>query len=119
MHSPSNPLDDLPAGVRTLLRKHSQPSWLPPMLATLAHEPFSRKGWLFEPKLDGVRCLVFRNGRKLNLFSRNQKPLNHRYPELAAAFRDQPRASFIVDGEIVAFEGGITSFAKLQGRMQV
>jgi DNA ligase D-like protein (predicted ligase) len=89
------------------------------MLATLTDERFSRKGWLFEPKLDGVRCLVFRDAVQVELYSRNQKPLNSKYPELVEAFRKQKVAAFIVDGEIVAFESGVTSFAKLQQRIQI
>jgi DNA ligase D-like protein (predicted ligase) len=89
------------------------------MLATLTHQSFSRDGWLFEPKLDGERCLVFRNGNDVRLFSRNRKSLNLKYPELTEAFRNQKTAYFIVDGEIVTFERGVTNFAKLQPRMQV
>ena len=111
--------DDMPADARARLRKRTQPSWFPPMLATLVHQAFSREGWLFEQKLDGERCLVFRNGEQLNLFSRNHQLLNLRYPELVEAFQVQKEESFIVDGEIVAFKGGLTSFAKLQQRMQV
>jgi bifunctional non-homologous end joining protein LigD len=111
--------DDLPADARARLRKRTQPSWFPPMLATLVHQAFSREGWLFEQKLDGERCLVFRNGEQLNLFSRNHQLLNLRYPELVEAFQVQKEESFIVDGEIVAFKGGLTSFTKLQQRMQV
>jgi bifunctional non-homologous end joining protein LigD len=111
--------DDLPADARARLRKRTQPSWFPPMLGTLVHQAFSREGWLFEQKLDGERCLVFRNGEHLNLFSRNHQLLNLRYPELVEAFQIQKEASFVVDGEIVAFKGGLTSFAKLQQRMQV
>lgn len=88
------------------------------MLATLADHPFSREGWLFEPKLDGERCLAFRHGDSVNLFSRNHKPLNLKYPELVNALQVQKTASFIVDGEIVAFDGGVSSFGKLQQRMQ-
>src|SRR5438874_9841360 len=51
--------------------------------------------------------------------SRNQKILNEKYPELVAAFESQEQESFIVDGEIVTFLGEVTSFAKLQQRMQV
>src|ERR1051325_2105146 len=112
-------LDRLPPDARAKLRKAKQPDWFVPMLATLTEEHFSRKGWLFEPKLDGVRCLVFRNASGVNLYSRNQKLLNSKYPELVEAFRKQKAAAFIVDGEIVAFENGITSFAKLQQRMQI
>jgi len=89
------------------------------MLATLTDERFSREGWLFEPKWDGERCLAFRHGRDLNLFSRNHKRLNDKYPEITAAFHLQKADSFIADGEIVTFKNGITSFAKLQQRMQV
>lgn len=43
------------------------------MLATLIEERFSSDEWLFEPKWDGERCLAFRRGRRLTLFSRNQR----------------------------------------------
>jgi bifunctional non-homologous end joining protein LigD len=100
-------------------RKHSQPAWLGPTLATLVGEPFSREGWIFEPKFDGVRCLVFRNGKSIELLSRNRKRLNEAYPELIAPMLKQDPSSFVMDGEIVAFENGVTSFARLQRRMQV
>jgi bifunctional non-homologous end joining protein LigD len=89
------------------------------MLATLAEEPFSREGWIFEPKFDGERCLAVRSGQELQLFSRNQKRLNEKYPELVEAFQAQKPREFAVDGEIVTFEGKVTSFARLQLRMQV
>jgi len=89
------------------------------MLATLTDEPFSRQGWLFETKLDGVRCFALRSGSDVHLVSRNEKRLNEKYPELVKAFRAQALNSFAVDGEIVTFEGDITSFAKLQQRMQL
>jgi bifunctional non-homologous end joining protein LigD len=114
-----NCLDGLPVSAQARLRKGTQPKWFPPMLATLTHQPFSRDGWPFEPKLDGERCLVFRQGDDIRLFSRNHKPLNLKYPELTQAFRNQNTACFIIDGEIVTFERGVASFAKLQPRMQV
>jgi bifunctional non-homologous end joining protein LigD len=52
------------------------------MLATLTEERFSRKGWLFETKFDGERCLALRCGSEVLLWSRNHKRLNDRYPEL-------------------------------------
>jgi DNA ligase D-like protein (predicted ligase) len=88
-------------------------------VATLVDEPFSRRGWLFEPKLDGVRCLALRSDRQVQLISRNEKPMNEKYPELVQAFRAQKSDSFAVDGEIVTFDGEVTSFAKLQQRMQL
>lgn len=114
-----NALTLLPPEQRAKLHKTKQPDWFAPMLATLAEEPFSRQGWIFEPKFDGERCLVFRTGSQIRLYSRNQKLLNSTYPELVEAFDKQGKESFVVDGEIVAFENGITSFAKLQQRMQV
>src|SRR5262245_53568613 len=111
--------DDLPASAKARLRKRAQPAWVLPMLATLTEERFSREGWLFEVKFDGERCLAFRDGRDVSLFSRNHKQLNEKYPELVRAFQAQKARSFIADGEIVSFDGGITSFAKLQQRMQV
>ncbi|PYU30262.1 MAG: ATP-dependent DNA ligase [Acidobacteria bacterium] len=89
------------------------------MLATLREEPFTRKGWLFEAKLDGERCLALRCRADVQLLSRNQKRLNDTYPELVRAFRSQKAERFAVDGEIVTFEGDVTSFSKLQQRMQV
>lgn len=109
----------LPEAVRTKARKSPQPKWISPMLATLTQERFSREGWLFEPKWDGERCLVFGHDGDLEFFSRNKKRLNDRYPELAPAFERCEINSFIADGEIVAFSNGITSFTELQKRMQV
>jgi len=117
--SKRSPLDALPATAKARLRRVPQPAWIPPMLAPLTAERFSREGWLFEPKWDGERCLVFRHGRTLNLFSRNRKCLNEKYPEIAAAFYNQPAASFIADGEIVALDNGLTRFVLLQQRMQI
>jgi bifunctional non-homologous end joining protein LigD len=89
------------------------------MLATLTDERFSRRGWLFEPKLDGERCLAFGRGDAVRLLSRNQIRLNERYPEIVEAFLGQRAVAFIADGEIVTFDGDVTSFAKLQQRLQV
>src|ERR1700737_2537749 len=114
-----NPLKRLPAEAKAWLQKKAQSEWISPMLATLTDERFSREGWLFEPKWDGERCLAFRRGRNLSLFSRNRILLNDRYPEITTALHQQKTAFFIVDGEIVTFKNGVTSFAKLQERMQV
>jgi bifunctional non-homologous end joining protein LigD len=106
------------AGRKQLIR-NSQPAWINPMLATLTHKHFSDPKWIFEPKLDGIRCLAFRRGREIRLFSRNKKKLNETYPELKEAIETQSRDHFVVDGEIVAFEGSVTSFSRLQGRSHI
>jgi len=69
-------LSELPDEVQSRIRKGHQPGWLNPMLATLAEEHFSSQEWLYEPKFDGVRCLVFHRENRTQLFSRNQKLLN-------------------------------------------
>lgn len=97
----------------------TQPEWVAPMLATLTEDRFSDPDWLYERKLDGERCLVFRTANGVRLLSRNRKELNNHYPELVEALAEQANEDFVVDGEIVAFEGGRTSFSRLQGRMQV
>ena len=111
--------DSLPVEAGTKLKKVAQPGWVSPMLATLTDERFSREGWIYEPKLDGERCLAFNKDGQVNLLSRNQLVLNASYPELVKALQDQPQGDFILDGEVVAFEGAVTSFEKLQGRMQL
>ena len=97
----------------------TQPEWVAPMLATLTEDRFSDPDWLYERKLDGERCLVFRTSGGVRLLSRNRKELNNHYPELVEALAEQANQDFVVDGEIVAFDGGRTSFSRLQGRMQV
>jgi DNA ligase D-like protein (predicted ligase) len=111
--------DGLSSTLQSKVRKNIEPGWVSPMLATLTGEAFSRPGWLFEPKLDGERCLGLRSGDHVELISRNQKSLNNKYPELVTTLENQEATSFAVDGEIVTFEGQVTSFAKLQRRMQV
>jgi DNA ligase D-like protein (predicted ligase) len=86
------------------------------MLATLTEDYFSDPGWIFERKLDGERVITYVGRGKAQLYSRNQILLNGNYPELADAFAGS--RDLIVDGEVVAFDRGQTSFAKLQPRMQ-
>jgi bifunctional non-homologous end joining protein LigD len=112
-------LESLPESARKKLRKKKQSSWTAPMLATLTDDRFSDPNWIFERKLDGERVLVFRKGKQVRLLSRNKKLLNNTYPELVDAYKKQPTDNFIVDGEVVAFQGRITSFSRLQGRMKI
>jgi bifunctional non-homologous end joining protein LigD len=87
-----------------------------PMKAVLTEQRFSDPGWIFERKLDGIRCLAFKTGNGVQLRSRNDLSLNGRFPEIAAALEDDPVADVVLDGEIVAFDGAQTSFARLQQR---
>jgi len=88
------------------------------MKAVLCREPFSDAGWIYERKLDGIRCLAIRDGASasVRMLSRNDLDLSGRYPEVRDALAAQQARRFAVDGEIVAFEGSRTSFAALAGR---
>lgn len=97
----------------------AMPDWTNPMLATLTEDYFSDPGWIYERKLDGVRCLVFKKNGVVRICSRNKNVLNNMYPELVKALRDMPADNFIADGEIVTFDGDLTSFSKLQQRINV
>ncbi len=111
-------LRKLPKDQQEKLQKEKQPKFIQPMKAKLTHKRFSDKDWVFERKLDGERVLIVKDEQKVNLFSRNEKKLNFKYPELVEAFQKQEN-SFIADGEIVAFKGNVTSFARLQKRMHI
>jgi bifunctional non-homologous end joining protein LigD len=95
------------------------PDWRSPTLATLTEKRFSDPRWVFERKFDGMRCLAFRDGGRVRLLSRNRQSLNGTYPELVDALAVQDTTRFVVDGELVAFEGRHTSFARLQGRLGI
>jgi DNA ligase D-like protein (predicted ligase) len=86
------------------------------MKAVLADTPFSDPNWIFERKLDGIRCLATRDASGVRLVSRTGRAMNHEYPTIVAALEREPSDDFIADGEIVAFENGITSFSRLQRR---
>ncbi|MFF0295193.1 non-homologous end-joining DNA ligase [Kitasatospora sp. NPDC004614] len=87
------------------------------MLAVSSTRRVFDEGWLLERKWDGIRALAVRDGARVTLRSRTGQQLESAYPELVAALAAQPVPRFAVDGEIVAFEGGRTSFARLQQRM--
>jgi len=93
--------------------------WQEPMLATLTHDTFSDPNWVYERKLDGERCIASRDGDRIRLLSRNAKDLSPTYPELVDALGEQDGTDFIVDGEVVAFDGELTSFGRLQQRMKI
>ena len=115
----TDPLSALPVEARAKLKPGPQPDWMSPMLATLTERRFSDPRWIYERKLDGERCLAFRSGSRTRLLSRNQLSANDYYPEVVEALSRQSADDFVVDGEVVAFEGNQTSFARLQRRMHV
>lgn len=117
----SRRLDALSRTANARLRYRAQPGWIPPMLATLVDAPPKAGQWIYEPKLDGVRALVYTAGGRVQLFSRNRKPLDAAYPELVEALGMAVRGDAVLDGEIVAVDPrtGQSSFSRLQRRMQL
>src|SRR3954470_8013305 len=73
--------------------------------------------WQYEPKWDGFRCLVFRNGERIALQSKSGSPLTRSSPERVAATRSLKASTFVLDGEIVVPDGRQFSFDKLLQRI--
>src|SRR6201989_2906158 len=86
---------------------------LEPMLSSAAEALPGGTGWHFEPKWDGVRTLVFRDGDELLLQSRDGKPMNRYFPELVAPLAAALPARCVVDGEVVIVGGAGLDFEAL------
>jgi ATP-dependent DNA ligase len=87
------------------------------MLAKRVSEIPDGAGWIFEPKWDGFRVLVFRDGDELLLQSRDEKPLDRYFPELRAALLAQLPPRCVLDGELVIARSGALDFDALQQRL--
>ena len=88
-----------------------------PMLAKAVHAMPDTEGLLFEPKWDGFRCIVFRDGDEVELGSRNDRPLTRYFPELPPVLRDALPEKCVVDGEVVVPIGAKLDFEALQQRI--
>jgi len=84
-----------------------------PMLAKLTPDVPDGDGWLYEPKWDGFRTLVFRDGDEVYLQSRDLKPMARYFPELEAPLRAALPARAVLDGEIVIAGAGGLDFSSL------
>jgi ATP-dependent DNA ligase len=73
--------------------------------------------WQYEPKWDGFRCLVFRDGDKVELQSKSGQPLTRYFPEIAAAIRALKAKRFVLDGELAVPQGKAFSFDALLQRI--
>lgn len=111
-------LDSLSADERELAPEAPAPTTSGAMKAVLTDERFSDPSWIYERKLDGIRLIAIRDGNNVTLLSRNDLKQNDRYPELVQALENERCDQFAIDGEVVAFEGSETSFAKLARRGQ-
>src|SRR5215216_413827 len=88
-----------------------------PMLANRVGELPPGDGWIFEPKWDGFRTLVFRAGAELFIQSRDEKPLDRYFPELVESLLAQLPPRCVLDGEIVIAKDGGLDFEALQLRL--
>jgi len=93
-------------------------SKISPMLAESTDKPFSRDGWIFEMKYDGVRVIASKDvAGRVRQWSRRGRDTTGVYPEITRALSHLPVGDFVLDGEIVALdEEGRPSFERLQER---
>src|SRR4029077_8093763 len=90
---------------------------IPPMEARSVEEIPTGDEWQYEPKWDGFRCLVFRDGDKIFLQSKNGQPLARYFPDVVANVAKLAQQQFVLDGELVIPIGGALSFDELQLRL--
>jgi ATP-dependent DNA ligase len=88
-----------------------------PMLAKRVDELPAAGSWIFEPKWDGFRALIFRDRDEIEIQSRDEKPLNRYFPELVDTLRLQLPPRCVLDGEIVIAKDGGLDFDSLQLRL--
>jgi ATP-dependent DNA ligase len=89
----------------------------PPMESLSVDEVPAGPEWQYEPKWDGFRCLVFRDGAEVELQAKSGKPLTRYFPEIVAAARELRARRFVLDGEIVVPDGKVFSFDALLQRI--
>ncbi len=88
-----------------------------PQLARAAKDLPSGEGWRFEPKWDGFRTIVFRDGDEVHLQSRNGKPMNRYFPEVIPHIQSLDCDRIVLDGELIVVVDGIQEFDLLGQRI--
>ena len=88
-----------------------------PQLAKSRRDLPEGEGWCYEPKWDGFRTIVFRDGDEVHLQSRNGKPMNRYFPEIVEQALALPVERFVLDGEMVVIVDGIQEFDLLSQRI--
>jgi ATP-dependent DNA ligase len=86
------------------------------MLAKLARE-LPAGDYVYEPKWDGFRCLAFRDGDRVDLRSRNDRPFARYFPEVVDALKQLDVEAFVLDGELLVSSEGRFDFAALMARL--
>jgi ATP-dependent DNA ligase len=88
-----------------------------PQLAKSARELPTGDGWCYEPKWDGFRTIVFRDGDEVHLQSRNGRPMNRYFPDVVEQALALPAERFVLDGEMVVTVDGVQEFDLLSQRI--
>src|ERR671917_2236154 len=88
-----------------------------PQLAKAAKELPRGEEWRYEPKWDGFRTIVFRDGDEVQLQSRNGRPMNRYFPDVVEQVLALPADRFVLDGEMVVTVDGIQEFDLLSQRI--
>src|SRR5437764_11206777 len=88
-----------------------------PMLAKRVEELPAGDHWIFEPKWDGFRALIFKDGDEILIQSRDEKPLNRYFPDLLEPLRSTLPKRCVLDGEIVIAQNNGLDFDALQLRL--
>ncbi|MGI8749076.1 MAG: ATP-dependent DNA ligase, partial [Thermoleophilaceae bacterium] len=88
-----------------------------PQLAKAARELPEGEGWRYEPKWDGFRTIVFKDGDEVHLQSRGGKPMNRYFPEVVEQIRSLPEDRLVLDGEMVIEVDGVQEFDLLSQRI--
>ncbi len=105
---------------RSVEEPPAPPPTFAPMMAEAGGKPFDDPAWAFEPKLDGVRSLVYLEMNSVRLVSRTGKDQTDKYPEFGRIFERVTAENAVLDGEIVAPDAqGRPSFQRLQQRMNL
>jgi ATP-dependent DNA ligase len=88
-----------------------------PQLAKSAKELPEGEEWCYEPKFDGFRTLVFRDGEDVHLQSRNGRPMNRYFPDIVEQVLEMPAERVVLDGEILVVIDGVQEFDLLSQRI--
>ncbi|HEX5895970.1 MAG TPA: hypothetical protein VFY47_06555, partial [Thermoleophilaceae bacterium] len=88
-----------------------------PQLARSAKELPEGEGWRYEPKFDGFRTIVFRDGDDVQLQSRNGRPMNRYFPDIVEQVLELPHERLVLDGEMMVVVDGVQEFDLLSQRI--
>jgi ATP-dependent DNA ligase len=88
-----------------------------PQLARSARELPAGDGWCYEPKYDGFRTIVFKDGKDVQLQSRNGRPMNRYFPDVVEQVKGISARSLVIDGEMIVVVEGVQEFDLLSQRI--